>query len=195
MTGESSRLIATASQTVGPFFQCGLADPRLGRLAYPETKGERIALHVHIAEGRGEPVPDALVELWQADARGMYVVADPTDTEHDRIPAFCGFGRLATGPDGSCQFETIRPGCVAGDKGAQQAAHFHLRLFMRGLLRPLDTRIYFSGDPAAADDPVLALVPEARRPTLFATPIPDLTASWHFAVHLQGERETVFFDL
>ena len=107
---ERPRPIATSSQTVGPFFHFGLADnATLGCLVRDDTRGERIRLRIGIFDGDGAPVPDALVELWQADADGVYV--RPVDPAGVLSPnCFCGFGRLPTGADGTCVFETIRPG-------------------------------------------------------------------------------------
>src|SRR5262245_33022381 len=128
-------LIATPSQTVGPFFHFGLADQTsLGCLVKPDTKGERIRLIVTIFDGDGCAVPDSLIEIWQADADGTYVrPSEPADVSSPS--GFCGFGRLATGADGSCTFETIRPGRVPAEHGVLQASHINVCLFARGLLR------------------------------------------------------------
>ena len=193
MSQMPERLIATSSQTVGPFFHFGLADnASLGCLVRDDTRGERIELKVGVFDGDGAPVPDALVELWQADADGVYV--RPEHPKDVMTPAgFCGFGRLPTAADGTCVFATIRPGRVPDVTGALQASHINVCLLARGLLRQIYTRIYFEGDPALGSDAVLALVPEARRPTLVAKP--GGTGEWAFEIHLQGDRETVFFDL
>jgi protocatechuate 3,4-dioxygenase, alpha subunit len=191
MSDSESALVASASQTVGPFFHVGPArSDQLGRLASADTAGEAMHLRVRVLDGDGVPVNDALVEIWQADATGAFS-ENPADGQPS--PAFSGFGRLATDEDGWCTFETIRPGPVE-TPGGRQAAHFTVCLFMRGLLRHICTRIYFTGDPALEHDPVLAIVPESRRPTLLAQARPDGT-TWEFTVHLQGDTETVFFDL
>lgn len=198
MSREPVRLTATPSQTVGPFFHFGLADnAALGRLAGPDTKGERIFLDIGVFDGDGEPVPDSLVEIWQADADGSYVrPSSPVTGDVRRMaPEFTGFGRLPTGTDGVCRFETIRPGRVADAQGLRQASHINVCLFARGLLRQLYTRIYFAGDPALARDTIYQLVPGERRDTLLATRVTDEPCRWRFDVRLQGERETVFFDL
>ena len=109
--------------------------------------------------------------------------------------AFSGFGRLATAEDGSCTFETIRPGCVAGPRETVQAPHINVSILGRGILKRLSTRLYFAGEPANHADPILALVPENRRPTLLAHPDPDRIGNWVFDVRLRGEGETVFFDV
>jgi protocatechuate 3,4-dioxygenase alpha subunit len=185
--------VATSSQTVGPFFHFGLADnATLGCLVRDETRGERIRLRIGVFDGDGAPVPDALVELWQADADGVYVrPADPKDVLSPS--GFCGFGRLPTGADGTCVFETIRPGAERDALGRSQAPHINVCLLARGLLRQIYTRIYFAGDPALEADVVLALVPESRRRTLLAQP--GGPGDWVFDIRFQGDAETVFFDL
>jgi protocatechuate 3,4-dioxygenase, alpha subunit len=176
--------IATPSQTVGPFFQVGLAaTDALGSLVGADTPGERLQLRLRVVDGDGAPVPDCLIEIYQADANGNY----------GRAP-FSGFGRLATNQDGSCTFETIRPGPVADGQGGIQAPHVNVCLFARGLLRQLYTRIYFAGDAALEHDPMLALIADDRRQLLLASPI-DGGRVWEFVIRLQGERETPFFDL
>ena len=187
MTGRDEPLVATASQTVGPFFDFGLTTPNaaLGQMAGPDTPGDHICLRIRVYDGDGAVVPDAVVELWQADASGAFTGVP------DREPAtagqaFLGWGRQGTNADGECEFHTVRPGAAEG------ASHLNVCLFARGLLRHIFTRIYFAGDPALSADPVLALVPEARRQTLLAQLDGD---SWVFDLRLQGEHETVFFDL
>ena len=186
-------LVATSSQTVGPFFHFALADnATLGCLVRADTRGERIRLRIRVLDGDGAPVPDALVEIWQADADGVYVrLQDPKDVLTPT--GFCGFGRLPTGADGVCVFETIRPGAERDAQGRTQASHINVCLLARGLLRQIYTRIYFAGDPDLQSDAVLALVPEERRATLLAQP--GSPGEWVFDLRLQGEAETVFFDL
>jgi protocatechuate 3,4-dioxygenase alpha subunit len=184
-------LVATGSQTVGPYLHIGLdTEPRHGVMIGPNTPGERIRLRLRVVDGAGDPLPDALIELWQADANGRYVeTADHPNP--DPGEAFRGWGRRPTGKDGWCEFETIRPGATTAD-GRQQAPHVNVCLFARGMLRHIFTRVYFAGDPLLADDPVLALVPEARRQTLVAEQAED---AWAMTIRLQGDGETVFFDL
>jgi protocatechuate 3,4-dioxygenase alpha subunit len=147
-----------------------------------------------VLDGDGAPVPDAMIEIWQADAEGKY--NHPDETRHETAdPACTGFGRMGTAEDGSCEFETIKPGRVPGPGDVFQASHLNLAVFARGMLKQLYTRVYFAGDPAHQEDPVLALVPEERRATLTAHPDPVLASVWRFDVHLQGEQETVFFDV
>jgi len=193
MSEKPVHLTATPSQTVGPFFHFGLADQAtLGCLVRADTRGERIRLKIRVVDGDGMALPDALVELWQADADGEYVRPDDLRSVLEP-PGFCGFGRLPTGADGACVFETIRPGQVRDPEGRSQAPHINVCLFGRGLLRQLYTRIYFECDQALGSDAVLALVPERRRQTLLARP--GNPGEWIFDVRLQGDGETVFFDL
>jgi protocatechuate 3,4-dioxygenase, alpha subunit len=186
---ERPRPIATSSQTVGPFFHFGLtADARLGEVAPPDAPGDHLQLRVRVLDGAGDPVPDAVVELYQADADGRYPDAAV------EAPEFRGFGRLPTGPAGDCVFQTIKPGVVRTN-GIEQAPHINVCLLARGLLRQIYTRIYFKGDPGLASDPILALVPSARRSTLLAEPSASEPGLWEFVIRMQGSEETVFFDL
>src|SRR4029453_13071216 len=146
MSDQRARLTATPSQTVGPFFHVGISPSvRLARLFDDNTKGERITLRIRVLDGDGVPVPDSLIEIWQADADGRYLRPDRPD---DMLtpPGFCGFGRFATDAEGVCTFETILPGRVADAEGRLQASHVNVCLFARGLLRQVFTRIYFAGD-------------------------------------------------
>ena len=181
-------MIPSASQTVGPFFNFALTrDLSLGILASEGADGERIRLVLRVLDGDGVPAPcDALIELWQADARGVYAhPLDPRAGEAD--PKFRGFGRLETALDGTCAFDTVKPGPVNG------APHINVAIFARGLLKQLYTRVYFDGDPLNPSDPVLALVPEERRATLLARK--QAAGPWHMDIRLQGDGETVFFDV
>ena len=159
-------LTPTPSQTSGPFLHVGLTDTRSASCVAGEgAKGERMWLTFRLFDGDGSPVPDAMIELWQADSEGNYKDGGPGGE-------FSGFGRLATTEDGSCTFETIRPGRVPGPGNTLQAPHINVSVFSRGLLKRLSTRVYFADDPANSEDPVLALVPEDRRATLLAHPDP-----------------------
>jgi protocatechuate 3,4-dioxygenase alpha subunit len=140
-------------------------------------------------DGDGIPVSDALLELWQANADGLY--SQPVE-EGTEPPAFSGFGRLGTNDEGWCTFETVRPGATTTGE-LREAAHISVCVFARGLLRHLYTRIYFEGDPALEMDPLLSVVPADRRSTLLACR--TSAGEWEFIVRLQGDRETVFFDL
>jgi protocatechuate 3,4-dioxygenase alpha subunit len=182
--------IPTASQTVGPFFNYALTtNAALGALAREGATGERIRLSISVIDGGGAPAAsDAMIELWQADAQGYYAHAlDPRSSDAD--PHFNGFGRLETDLNGTCVFETVKPGSFA----IGNAPHINVIVLARGLLKQLYTRIYFAGDPANDHDPVLALVPEDRRVTLLAQPGEDNL--WSIEIRLQGEAETAFFDL
>ena len=180
--------IPTASQTVGPFFNFALTtNPSLGVLAKPGAEGERIKLEFKVTDGEGAATPgDSMIELWQADALGRYSGGDPY---------FQGFGRLETNIDGACVFETIKPGRVAGADDKLQAPHINVIVFARGLLKHLYTRVYFAGEPTNCEDAALKIVPEDRRQTLLAQPVAGQPNSWRMEIRLQGERETVFFDL
>src|SRR5689334_2099969 len=184
----------TASQTVGPFFSFSLTANPLGQMRQPQASGDAIRLVIRLFDGEGAPIPDGIIELWQADATGKY--EHPEDTQ-PAIPdaAFCGFGRLGTDPMGTCVFETIRPGRVPGLGETRQAPHINVIVLARGMLLPLFTRIYFAGDSANPEDAALSAVPEDRRSTLLAQPDATRTATWTFDIHLSGRRETVFFDL
>jgi protocatechuate 3,4-dioxygenase alpha subunit len=190
---EGPHPIATSSQTVGPFFHFSLtANERLGVVASPDTPGEHLRLRVRVLDGAGEPVPDGIIEIYQADAEGRY--PDSTSSGESAASVFSGFGRLPTGADGWCQFKTIRPGPVVMN-GIGQAPHVNVCLLARGLLRQIYTRIYFKDDPALATDPILQLVPEGRRRTLIANPSAGEPDAWDFVIRMQGDDETVFFDL
>ncbi|MEO5895509.1 MAG: protocatechuate 3,4-dioxygenase subunit alpha [Vicinamibacterales bacterium] len=165
-------LIATASQTVGPFFHFGLTQVPHGSLIDRLPDGDPVTLVIRVTDGAGEVVTDAMIELVQAGV--------------------CG--RMPTAADGRCVFRIARLGTVAAEPRNGQAPHLHLWLFARGLLRHIQTRIYFSGDERIDRDPVLALVPPHRRQTLLASPDPDHPGTWTFDVRLQGAQETVFFD-
>jgi protocatechuate 3,4-dioxygenase alpha subunit len=163
-------------------------------VAGPKAKGERVLLTCRVFDGDGAPINDALLEIWQADADGKY--NHPDDTQEKIADNECGgFGRVGTDEDGNCEFETIKPGRVPGPGNVPQAPHLTLGLFARGMLKQFYTRIYFAGDPANETDPILALVPKERRHTLMAKPDAARNGGWRFDIHLQGEEETVFFDV
>jgi|SRR6185437_14921324 len=190
-----SDLTPTPSQTVGPFFHLGCTEQAsAGSLITSATKGERIHLVCRVFDGEGQRVPDAMIEIWQANAEGRY--AHPEDTQRKLLdPNFNGFSRLATDEQGRCVFETIKPGRIPGNDGTLQAPHTNASVFARGVLKRLATRIYFAGNPANAEDPILALVPAERRSTLLAQPDDTDKSRWLFDIHLCGEKETVFFDV
>lgn len=166
----------TASQTVGPFFSLGTTKGNRTALVAPNAAG-RIRIEGRVLDGEGEGLPDALVEIWQADAAGRY----PPDAAWD------GFGRSPTDERGGFAFVTVKPGAKAPD-----APHIDVQVFARGLLQRLVTRLYFPEDTVLhAADPLLAGVPAARRPTLVAQRTGEGT--YRFDIRLQGEGETVFF--
>jgi protocatechuate 3,4-dioxygenase alpha subunit len=192
--------VPTSSQTAGPYFHLGMTDGRsVPRIAGPQTKGERVWLTCRVLDGDNAPVPDAMIEIWQADADGRYHHPDnvkyATGAEGTESSPWLGFGRMPTALDGSCEFETIRPGRVPGLGNQAQAPHLNVAIFARGLLKQLYTRIYFAGDPSNSEDAVMKMVPPERRETLMTQPDPARPGHWHFDVHLQGELETAFFDL
>ena len=183
------------SQTVGPYFHLGLTDARsISCIAGPKIPGERVWLTFRVLDGDGVPVPDAMIEVWQADSEGRYVDSGPKEGTAPGA-AFRGFGRMPTGEDGSCDFVTIKPGRVPGPGDTLQAPHFNIWILARGLLKALCSRVYFAGEPANADDPVLALVAKDRRATLLAQPVPGRSNAWSLEIRLSGEDETVFFDV
>ena len=191
----------TPSQTVGPFFAYCLAPAQYGypfadiagpTLADAECAGEHIRLTGRVLDGDGKAIDDALVEIWQADSQGRY--AHPADSRGTNAP-FTGFGRCGTGTDAERRFvfDTVKPGAI----GDGQAPHVNIVLFMRGLLSHLYTRAYFSDEAEAnAADPVLAALPADRRATLIAEREPSPAGIvYRFDIHMQGARETVFFDV
>jgi protocatechuate 3,4-dioxygenase, alpha subunit len=189
--------LLTSSQTVGPFFAPALLreDARRNLMTRPETVGERIRIEGRVLDGDGAPVPDAMVEIWQANSHGRYNhAADQGAAQLDL--SFLGFGRSGTAEDGSYWFETIRPGSVPFDREQLQAPHICVTVFSRGLLNHLVTRLYFEDEPGNALDPVLQCVPNDRRATLLAwREARDTEVVYHFDIVLQGSGETAFFNL
>jgi protocatechuate 3,4-dioxygenase alpha subunit len=187
------------SQTVGPFFTDCLLRPDACRnvLVQPETRGERIRVEGRILDGDGVGVPDALVEIWQANARGRYHHAADNREAPALEPGFVGFGRSGTDAGGGYWFETIKPGAVPfGDGTRLQAPHISVMILARGLLNHLATRLYFADEPATEMDPVLQRVPADRRATLIAQP--EAAAGrklYRWDIILQGAGETAFFNL
>jgi protocatechuate 3,4-dioxygenase alpha subunit len=181
----------SASQTVGPFFRIGLIyGESQNNLVQAQTAGERIKITGQVLDGDGEPIEDAMVEIWQADANGIYNHAsDPLHAQAD--PHFSGFGRAENKHAGVYEFTTIKPGGRDG-----QAPYINVLVFARGMLVHAMTRIYFIDEPANMADAVLNTVPAARRNSLMATlektePLP----LYRFDIHIQGDKETVFFDV
>jgi protocatechuate 3,4-dioxygenase, alpha subunit len=192
MTPERADL--TPSQTVGPFFHYALTEGDQSKLV-PLDHPQAIRIEGAVYDGAGEPVTDAMIEIWQADGAGRY--AHPEDTRED-LPleeGFTGFGRCATDVEGRFEFITIKPGPVPGPDGQMQAPHISMSIFARGLLRQVVTRIYFPDEEEAnASDPILASIKDKEvRSTLIARGA--LEDHLHFDIHLQGDRQTAFFDV
>jgi len=207
----------TPSQTVGPYFHYGLpwkggadlvGQSEMGArpdLLPPEhyvlgtsnqsgtPQGEVIVVAGCVYDGNHAPIPDAMIEIWQANAAGRYASADDRREDAALDPHFTGFGRASTDADGVYRFRTIRPGRVPGPGNTLQAPHLAVSVFGRGLLKRLPTRLYFADGEGNDLDPILNLVPAERRGTLIAQRRPDGT--WWLDIVLQGENETVFFDL
>ena len=184
----------TPSQTIGPYFHMVMPRGVENDLLDDSTRGERICIRGQVFDGEGKPVPDALIEIWQADAGGHFNhPADPGQSQAD--PHFRGFGRCDTLDGGRFSFRTVKPGPLPGPGGQMQAPHIDVRIFARGMLIHAITRLYFSAEPANQADALLNSVDEARRPTLIATPEPSSELpTYRFDIHLQGDGETVFFE-
>ena len=196
-----AKLVQTPSQTIGPYFAYGLTPGQYGYgilasiagpdVAAADTTGTRIRIEGRVLDGAGDPVNDAMIEIWQADDQGRY--AHPADPRPSNA-GFRGFGRCGTGTDPECRFffDTIKPASVDG----VQAPHINVVVMMRGMLLHAFTRLYFSDEADAnARDPVLATVPEARRATLIAHLEANRSGKvYRFDIHMQGAAETVFFD-
>jgi len=185
-----SDLRTTPSQTVGPFFAIGLPWPD-GPFVVAEGTPEAFQVAGRVLDGAGVPVPDALIEIWQADPEGRF---DHPDDPRGAVPGpdgFRGFGRCETDVNGRYWFLTVKPGALPAPDGGVEAPHLNVSVFCRGVLVRLVTRIYFPDEAANSDDPVLTAVGE-RRGTLVAASAPY---GYRFDIHLQGDDETVFFDL
>ena len=199
---ETKPLGLTPSQTVGPYFAYGLTsngkydwnDAFSNNLVTSDTTGERIRIEGRVFDGDGNHVPDCMLEIWQADAQGRF--SDPQDQRGLPNSSFKGFGRCGTDANGAYAFDTIKPGPVPDPDGKPQAPHILLAIFARGMLLQNYTRIYLNGEAANAADPVLALVPIDRRATLIAQRAScNAGTVYRFDIHLQGDEETVFFDI
>ncbi|MCB1739151.1 MAG: protocatechuate 3,4-dioxygenase subunit alpha [Gammaproteobacteria bacterium] len=192
----------TPSQTVGPFFAYGLVPERYGhdgiadnRVAGPHAEGRAVVIRGRVLDAQGAAVPDALLEIWQADCHGEHTAQAVGGGDAD---GFRGFARCATDDRGRFEIHTVKPGPVAGPGNAPQAPHLSVTLFARGMLNHAFTRIYFADETAAnQQDPVLGQVPQARRAGLCAVAAPDPAAatSYEIDIHLGGEQETVFFEV
>ncbi|MFM2422986.1 MAG: protocatechuate 3,4-dioxygenase subunit alpha [Pseudomonadota bacterium] len=188
----------TPSATVGPYYAYGLTpmgkytwkDTGTPEIAPPGTEGEAIRIEGRVLHGDGKVIPDAMLEFWQADAKGRYNAGAGAASN----VAFRGWGRVGTNGEGRYAVMTVKPGAVAGPKGQMQAPHILVAVFARGVVKHLYTRVYFAEDGAQhASDAVLSLVPAARRKTLIATK--SAPGIYTFDIRLQGGDETVFFDV
>jgi len=167
-------------------------DAGCARIATERAIGRRVTIDGIVRDGAGAVVPDALVEIWQANAAGRY--AHPDDKQAKPLdPNFTGYGRAPTDDDGRFAIETVMPGRVPGPGDTLQAPHLLLSILARGILTRLVTRVYFDDEPSTADDAILQLVPAERRASLIARRTAD--AAYTFDLTLQGEGETVFFDV
>ena len=186
----------TPSQTVGPFYSLGLTQKKMNVLVSDTTQGEKIRVEGCVFDGDGQAVPDAMVEIWQANAYGRY--NHPDDKQEKPLdPDFLGWGRCGTDKTGVFSFETVKPGSVPGPDESVQAPHINMTVFARGMLVHAYTRIYFGDEPANESDPVLnSIKNRARRATLIA-PRDEKNGKplYRFDIRLQGANETVFFDM
>lgn len=193
----------TPSQTAGPYVHIGLAPgaagfdiyrTELGRTIAPEgVPGERVKIEGVVWDGTGAPVKDVMIEIWQADASGIY--PHPEDPRHAEVAAgFRGFGRVISNFDtGDWALDTIKPGIVTGRNGRKMAPHLNLWIVARGINVGLNTRMYFEDEDNAAD-PVLNLIEQSqRRDTLIAKRVAP--GEYRFDIVLQGDNETVFLDV
>lgn len=206
MVQKLDYLKETPSQTAGPYVHIGLAPGAAGfdiykqelgwDIAGPNAAGERIRVEGCVIDGTGSPIKDVMLEAWQANAQGVY--AHP-EGGGDVEEGFRGWGRVITDfATGEWGFDTIKPGAVAGRNAARQAPHITLWIVARGINIGLNTRMYFEDEAEAnAADPVLNLIEwERRRGTLIATRTErDGTPVYRFDIQLQGQDETVFFDI
>ena len=186
----------TPSQTVGPFYSMGLTNRVTNVMATESTQGQRICIEGQVFDGDGQPMPDAMVEIWQANAYGRYNHSDDKQ-EKPLDSTFTGWGRSGTDENCFYRFETIKPGPVPGAGDSVQAPHCNVAVFARGMLVHAFTRIYFSDEQVNDTDPVLSSIRDkARRKTLIAEREErDGRVIYRFDIRLQGENETVFFDM
>ncbi len=204
MVQTLERLKESASQTAGPYVHIGLTPNFSGiagvyagdlgaTMVNEQTKGKRIRIGIRVIDGAGVPLKDALVEIWQADAAGIY--NSPSDLRGDADPNFSGWGRLATDmTTGECVFETVKPGRVPFFDGRLMAPHISVWIVARGINLGLHTRMFFADEETAnAEDPVLARIEHRHRIATLIAPRDGDTYS--FDVQLQGDNETVFFDI
>jgi protocatechuate 3,4-dioxygenase, alpha subunit len=181
----------TPWQTVGPFFHYALPYDS-GPLVAGDSRDGAFTLHGYVYDGNGDPIPDSLVEIWQADETGEFV-SEPGIFEAPAADGFRGFGRSATDTDGHYTFTTVKPAPVPTEDGAEQAPHIAMSMFARGMLRRVVTRVYFDDeDDANAKDPLLTSLEASQATTLVATGDAD---GYRFDLLLQGAEQTVFLDV
>jgi protocatechuate 3,4-dioxygenase alpha subunit len=186
-------LQTTTWQTVGPFFRIGLEHLFEADVAGEGVQGDRLAVQGRVLDGDGIPIPDAVIEIWQANSEGKY--AHPEDRQDKPLEqGFGGFGRIPTDDEGCFRFTTIKPGAVPAPDGTLQAPHLVVGILMRGLLRGLVTRAYFPNEPLNESDMILRLIAPSRRRTLILTPSPQHNNLFTWEIHMQGENETVFLE-
>ena len=184
--------VPTPSQTVGPFFSIGLSALCREKIECRTGERKRVVIRGRVLDGDGEPVPDAVLEIWQASEPARADCEEVLEARRQKIPA--GFGRIVTNEHGEFQFSTIKPAPRSDEDGLTHAPHLAVVLLMRGLLRQLLTRIYFAGEAANDEDAVLKLVPPERYKTLLAEAADERASQFSWDIRLQGERETVFFE-
>jgi protocatechuate 3,4-dioxygenase alpha subunit len=186
-----SALLPAPSQTSGPFLSIGLLRDHVGSSVVSEDDPRAIRIRGRLLDGNGDPVPDGLIEIWQANAAGRYAHADDTRTDIPLEDGFRGFGRSGTVDDGWFEFVTVKPGRVPGPAGELQAPHLVVLVFARGLLKQLVTRLYFPDESEAnATDPILSELDETEQATLIAR---AEDGGLRFDIRLQGDGETTFF--
>jgi protocatechuate 3,4-dioxygenase alpha subunit len=199
MTAYVATLIATTSQTVGPYLHIGLAPRNCADIAFDRRtdQPDRIVIDGQVVDGDGNVLTDGMIEVWQADASGHYDHPDDARSGRDEAHrSASGFGRLPTEHEGRFRFTTVKPGRVPAPDGSLQAPHLVVSYFARGLLKHLSTRLYFADEAEAnADDFVLRAVPDARRHTLIAERVAPGHYRWTLTLQGPAHRETVFFSL
>lgn len=184
-------LLPVPSQTSGPFLSIGLLRDHVGSSVVAEDDPRALKIRGRLLDGNGDPVPDGLIEIWQANAAGRYAHDEDTRADIPLEDGFRGFGRSGTVDDGWFEFVTVKPGRVPGSSGELQAPHLVVLVFARGLLKQLVTRLYFPDESEAnAADPILSELDETERATLIARAEDE---GLRFDIRLQGEGETTFF--
>ncbi|MBV1868096.1 MAG: protocatechuate 3,4-dioxygenase subunit alpha [Marinosulfonomonas sp.] len=181
-------------QTVGPFFHEALPWEGGENMADASSKGAHIRLVITVTDGNGDLVPDGMFELWQADSFGSFDHPED-DRGQESDASFSNFGRIVIDKDNRFVVNTIIPGRVPGQGNSLQAPHINVAFFARGIVRRLISRIYFEGQGANDEDPLLNSIDAERRPTLMARQSKTDPSEWHWNLALQGDEETVFFSL